>query len=168
MTASCSCCNSRSFSSSAAVAAAPPAERCAGRETLRGRSDRPRYSLVPVIVVSVVVALLLAAPASAADFASPARVAAAMERHYNGAVYKARLAKAGARITGRVLCAYDGIYRIECVGRLVSRQAPVRAEWFLVKATARRARLTYTFEGRGVFQHDSEIVAPSAFRLARF
>ena len=85
-----------------------------------------------------------------------------------GAGYKNRLAKAGGKVRGRVLCAYDGVYAVECTGRLAFKGVPVDGEWTLVKRTATRAKLSWVFEGDGVFQADGEVVAPSAFALPRF
>lgn len=108
--------------------------------------------------------------ATTVDFTNGAAVAGAMERHYNSAVYKNRIAKsAGARLSGRVLCAHDDLLeRVECTGRLLLQGKQIRAKWELEKRTARRAQLSWTYKGPGVFEFDDEIVTPSAFGLSRF
>lgn len=124
------------------------------------------------VVAAVAAMLALGAAASAQlppRFADGAGVARALERHYNGPAFKRPLAKAGGRVVGRVLCAHDPALRlVECTGRLRVRSVAIRAEWELVKRTRVRARLRWTYIGRGVFQADSEIVRPRAFGLRRF
>lgn len=121
-----------------------------------------------VVTLFVAVGLTLAGTAGAADFVNGPAVARAMERHYNGAGYKARLAKAGGRVNGRVLCAHDEFVGVECTGRLTIRRVAVKAEWGLVKRSQTRAKLTWTFRGQGVFEYDGEIISPRALGLRVF
>jgi hypothetical protein len=101
-------------------------------------------------------------------------VARKMEAHYNGATYKAKLAKSGARLTNRVLCAYDkSVGTVECDGKATIRSATgkryaVSVQWELTKLTAKRAKLRWTMSAQGVYDSQREIVAPSAYGLTRF
>lgn len=125
--------------------------------------------LAGILFAAVTVALVAAGGAASADFANGPAVARAMERHYNGDGFKKRLAKAGVKLIGRVLCAHDGLLeKVECTGHLVVKRKPVKAEWDLERRTTTRAKLSWTYSGSGVFGVDDEIVAPSAFGLKRF
>ena len=96
------------------------------------------------------------------------KIARAMERHFNGS-YKATLAKASGKIVGRILCAHDPTFRVvECSGHLRIRGVAVKAAWELEKRTSQRAKLRWTFKGKGIFDSDNEIVAPSTFGLRTF
>jgi hypothetical protein len=125
--------------------------------------------IAAAFVVSLVAAAGVSAAAAGPPFTNGDLVASRMEERLNSAGYKRRLSEASARLTQRVLCAHDPVLSVvECTGRMVVKGKRVKAGWELVKRSASRAKLTWTFSGPGVFEYDSEIVAPSAFRLSRF
>ena len=68
-------------------------------------------------------------------------VARAMERCYNGVGYKTPLATNSGRV----------------------KSIRIRAEWQLAKRTAQRAKLTWTYKGKGVVEYDGVIVTPRSF-----
>jgi hypothetical protein len=117
------------------------------------------------MVAAASLVLVSAANASPA-FRDGAGVAAAMERHFNSTDYRTRLGRSGGRMTGRVLCAYDG--QPVCSGRLVVAGIETRATWKLAKLTSTRARLSWLFVAAGVRETDGAIVAPSTFHLKTF
>lgn len=113
--------------------------------------------------------LVGSATAQAPAFVNGALVARKMEAHYNGPAYKARLAQADGKVTKRILCAHDPVLRIvQCSGRIRVSGVTIKAEWELEKRTTLRAKLRWTMSGTGVFDSDSQIVAPGAFGLTRF
>jgi len=127
------------------------------------------------VLIAIVAAATMAGSAVAAlpTFTNGPLVARKMEAHYNGATYKAKLAKIKARLTTRVLCAYDGSLRtVECDGKAsiqgATKRYLVSVQWELEKLAVNRARLRWTMSGSGASQSQREIVAPSAFGLKRF
>lgn len=124
-----------------------------------------------VTLLALVAIAVTSATASAAvpAFTNGPLVARKMEAHLNGADYKRRLATQGVSITRRVLCAHDEILnRVECTGGMRAKGIRITAHWTLEKRTAHRAKLSWEFDGKGVFDYDSEIISPSAFGLRRF
>ena len=129
-------------------------------------------------VVCLVLLLTSAAPAAALApaFTNGPLVARKMERHYNGATYKAKLAAANSRLTSRVLCAYDRTLRyVECDGKanIPASYGPARyavdVHWKLEKRTATRAKLTWRMSGKNaVPQTQHSIVAPKTYGLTSF
>jgi hypothetical protein len=132
-----------------------------------------------VMLAGLLVGLTLTGAATAAvpRFTAPDRVAAALERHFNGPGYRQRLNAAGTRLTTRVLCAHEDYGpsiadEIDCTGRMAvkvgGRTVPVRAKWTLVKKSALRAKLSWTFRGSGVFEADYAIIRPRDVGLRGF
>lgn len=109
------------------------------------------------------------AATSSLPFTNGALVARKMEAHYNGAAYKARIAKADAKLLSRILCGYDSAIReVDCTGRLRIKGYAVDGEWTLDKLARTRAMLRWTFTGKGIFQAQHAIVTPRAFGLRSF
>lgn len=134
-----------------------------------------------ILALAVVIGLALAVPTSAQlhpAFTNGPLVARKMERHYNGATYKAKLAAANSRLTSRVLCAYDKMLRyVECDGKANipaasgSARYVVTVHWELEKRTATRAKLTWmmrSVKNASIFQTQHEIIGPKAYGLTRF
>jgi hypothetical protein len=139
------------------------------------------------MALAAAVAASGAALAAVPQFHDGPAVARAMERRYNGAAYKRKLAASnpGTRLTTRVLCAYDDYGtaisgEAYCTGRIrVQRAGPegrpadgrwvvARATWLLEPRTARRAMLRWWVSGPGFWGTDSEVVRPGEYGLRRF
>lgn len=127
---------------------------------------RRRFPLLLALGLALCVASAGVA-STTATFTNGPLVARKMEAHYNGAAYKRRLAKAGGKVTRRILCGYDG-FEVDCTGALRVKGVALKAEWELRKLGRARAKLSWTFTGKGVFDADHEIVAPKDFGLTTF
>ena len=120
-------------------------------------------ALVAVVVTTAVAASTATAQTPA--FANGPGVARALERHFNSADYKARLAP--ARLTSRVLCAHDRPL-VVCTGRIRASGLNVRANWTLTKLSPSRARLSWVFTSSGVPSRGRLLIAPREIGLTRF
>ena len=122
-------------------------------------------ALVAVLVMAAMAASTVGAQTPA--FANGTGVARALERHFNGADYKARLARSGGRLTSSVLCAHDRPL-VVCTGRMRASGLNVRANWTLTKLSPSRARLSWVFTSAGVPSRGRLLIAPSEIGLRRF